>query len=128
MPSKRAIKILVVDDHELVRKSLSSLLPEPWEVCGEAADGEEAILQILQLKPDVVLLDLSMPIMGGTATARYIRRIAPEIKLVLMSIQDPSAIEEIAKAVDAHAFLSKNCSVAEFRKTIAALVEPCASV
>jgi PleD family two-component response regulator len=71
-------RILLVDDHELVRKGLRSLLDEDWEICGEAANGAEAVGKVRELKPDLVLLDLGMPVMGGTEAARAIRSIAPE--------------------------------------------------
>lgn len=69
-----------------------------------------------------------MPIMGGTATARYIRRAAPEIKILLLSVHDSGTIKEMAKVVGADAFLSKRCSVAELQQTIATLIEPQASL
>ena len=63
-----------------------------------------------------------MPVMGGTATARSIRRIAPGIRLVLLSIHDSATVAELAKAVGADAFLSKGCTVEALHTTIAALV------
>lgn len=124
MPPEHAPRILLVDDHELVRKGLASLLSTRWLVCGEAGNGEEAIEKILELRPDLVLLDLSMPVMGGTATARYIRRIVPGIKLVLLSIHDSATVAELAKAVGADAFLSKSCTVAALHSVISALIGP----
>jgi DNA-binding NarL/FixJ family response regulator len=56
MTPERPARILLVDDHELVRKGIASLLTTRWEVCGEAENGEEAIVRILEPKPDVVLL------------------------------------------------------------------------
>jgi DNA-binding NarL/FixJ family response regulator len=122
MPPEHIPRILLVDDHELVRKGLASLLNARWQVCGEAGNGKEAIEKILELKPDLVILDLSMPVMGGTATARSIRRIAPGIRLVLLSIHDSATVAELAKAVGADAFLSKGCTVEALHTTIAALV------
>lgn len=60
-------RVLVVDDHELVRAGISSLLKNRWDVCGEAGNGVEAIEKVHDLKPDLVLLDLSMPVMSGRA-------------------------------------------------------------
>jgi DNA-binding NarL/FixJ family response regulator len=116
-------RILLVDDHELVRKGISCLLILTWEVCGEAQNGMEAIESVLHLKPDLVLLDLSMPVMGGTIAAREIRRVAlKSSKIVLLSVHESDSLEALAKLVGADAFLSKGCSTEHLRKTIAALL------
>jgi DNA-binding NarL/FixJ family response regulator len=70
------VRILIADDHELVRQGLRTLLAAPpaWEVCGEAADGVEAIEKAAQLLPDIVLLDVSMPRLSGLEAAGAICR------------------------------------------------------
>src|SRR5579864_8771823 len=73
-------QILIVDDHAFVRRGLRALLstrPE-WSVCGEAADGLEAVEKAKALRPDVVLMDISMPRMSGIEASRIIRREVPE--------------------------------------------------
>jgi DNA-binding NarL/FixJ family response regulator len=127
MSSTSKARVLVVDDHELVRKGLSALLSTQWEVCGEAGNGQEAIAEILKLKPDVVLLDLSMPVMSGTAATWQIRQLAPATKIVMISIHDGETIEQLAKAVGADAFVSKSSSPELLHKTIAAVLRPSAS-
>jgi two-component system, NarL family, nitrate/nitrite response regulator NarL len=121
---EHAPRILLVDDHELVRKGLASLLSARWQICGEAGNGAEAIEKARELKPDLVLLDLSMPVMGGSATARHIRQIVPGIKLVLLSIHDSATVAQLAKAIGADAFLSKGCTVEALHDAVAALVGP----
>lgn len=67
-------RILLVDNREILRKGLVSLLSRRWEVCGEARNGKEAIALVNKAKPDLVLLDLSMPKVGGAQAARAIRQ------------------------------------------------------
>jgi DNA-binding NarL/FixJ family response regulator len=79
-------KILIVDDQELVRRTLRSLLGQQrhWKIY-EASDGQEAIEEIQRVKPDVTLLDIVMPLMGGIEAAYEMRRLVPDIKIILMS-------------------------------------------
>ena len=79
-------KILIVDDHELVRRALRSLLAEQrhWKIY-EASDGQQAIDEIQRLKPDVAILDIVMPRMSGIEAAYEMRRLVPDTKIILMS-------------------------------------------
>src|SRR3954462_3635824 len=81
-----ATRVLIVDDHPLTRDALASLLTQhDFEVVGEAADGEEAIEVARELQPDLVLLDLSMPGMGGLAALPHLRIAAPEAEVVMLA-------------------------------------------
>jgi len=89
------IRILIVDDHSVVRQGLRMFLAlDPdLEVVGEAANGEEALRRARQLKPDVVLMDLLMPVRDGTAATAALRRELPETEVIaLTSVLDDSAI------------------------------------
>jgi DNA-binding NarL/FixJ family response regulator len=81
-------RILIADDHAEARRGARELLEAHpgWEVCGEARDGMEAIEKAAALKPDIVILDLSMPKMSGIAVARMIRSTAPDLPLLLFSL------------------------------------------
>ena len=116
-------RILIVDDHPLVRQGIASLLQGSWDICGEAGDGREAIGKVLELKPDLVLLDLRMPVMGGTAAARQIRRLSPSTKIVFLSMHDSETVVELARLAGADACLSKRCVTADLRKVIAAVLK-----
>ena len=116
-------RILLVDDHEVVRKGIASLLSTRWEVCGEARDGAEAIEQVRQLKPELVILDLRMPRMSGTIAAKAIRRAAPNVKIMLLSVHDSETLETLTPLVGADAWLSKSCSTETLHKTIAAVLK-----
>ena len=115
-------RILIVDDHHLVRKGIGFLLEGNWDICGEAENGQEAILKVGELKPDVVILDLSMPIMGGTAAARQIRRVSPATKIVFLSMHESETVVELTRLAGADACLSKRCTPQELNRAIAAVL------
>jgi len=96
-----AFRIFIADDHEVVRKGLCSLLQaQPdWEVCGEAADGREAVEKAQQLKPDVVILDIGMPSLNGLEATRQILRGNPLQRVLILTVTDAEQlIEEVLKA------------------------------
>jgi DNA-binding NarL/FixJ family response regulator len=79
--------ILVVDDYLLARSTIRGLLGwHEMHVCGEAKDGKEAIEQVKALNPDVVLLDINMPVMNGMQAALEIRRISPRTKILFLTV------------------------------------------
>ena len=103
-------KILLVDDDARVRRVISSMLSRHpgWEVCGEAADGQESINQARATRPDVVLMDVSMPGMNGLEATRILRREIPQMDVILVSQNDPSIVSRQAAEVGARAYCSKS--------------------
>jgi DNA-binding NarL/FixJ family response regulator len=96
-----ALRLLVADDHEVVRKGLRAMLEaQPgWEVTAEAADGREAVAKTKELKPDVSVLDLSMPLLNGLEAARHIRKSASETKVLILTVHDADpVIQEVLDA------------------------------
>ena len=89
----KRIRILVVDDHALIRHGLSALLrsQSDFTIAGEAADGEEAVAAALKLKPDLVIMDLSMPVMDGVEATRRIREELPAVRILLLTTFGTSA-------------------------------------
>ncbi len=109
--------ILVVDDHSLFREGLISLLKASGiDVVGEAGDGESAVNETLRLKPDIVLMDLHMPVMNGLDALRIIHEKSPETKVVMLTVSDRTedlmaAIENgasgyLLKSLDARTFIA----------------------
>jgi two-component system, NarL family, nitrate/nitrite response regulator NarL len=79
-------RILLVDDVAVVRTSIRSFLePHSFQICGEATDGKEAIEKVRALKPDIVVMDINMPVMNGIQAACEIRRIAPATRIVFLT-------------------------------------------
>jgi two-component system response regulator NreC len=117
------IKVLITDDHTLVRQGIRSLLAlaADIEIVGEAADGREAIKKVRQLAPDVVLMDLAMPNMGGLEATRRIRKEFPGTKVLAVTQYDDS--EYVIPVIEAGArgFVTKMASPLELASAIQAI-------
>ncbi len=120
MDNPDLVTILLVDDESSVRRGLRMQLElEPdMRVVGEACDGEDAIALALQLRPSLVLMDLRMPGMDGVQATGALYAAAPEIPVVLLSLQDDSATRARATAAGARAFVSKHERMTELLATI----------
>ena len=84
----RTLKILLVDDHDIVRRGLKQLLTSrsDWEICGEAKTGREAVSLAAELKPDVVVMDISMPDLNGLEAARQIHKSLPKVSILILTV------------------------------------------
>jgi DNA-binding NarL/FixJ family response regulator len=104
------LRILVADDHEIVRRGLRSLLETRpgWEVCGEAADGWEAVSKAAELHPDVVALDVGMPNLNGLDAARQILRHDPGQKILFLTIYESDHLARSVAAVGAKGLILKS--------------------
>jgi two-component system NarL family sensor kinase len=102
-------RILIADDHDVLRRGIRTMLesdPE-LEVCGEAVDGKDALEKTLAQAPDLVILDINMPIMNGLDVLRQIVRLKPQTKILAFSVHDSKQIVEEILAAGAHSYLSK---------------------
>jgi len=97
------MKILIVDDNEMLRRGIRRLVESEvaFQVVGEARDGREAIQKARELRPDLILLDISMPQMNGLDAARIVRHDLPEAKILILSQHDP--IQLLPRAIAAGA-------------------------
>ena len=92
-------RILIVDDHKSAIREIRTLLganPE-WEVCGEAADGQEALAKANEMHPDVIVLDFAMPVMNGLMAAEEITKVQPTVPIVLNTLYNSPQVELEAK-------------------------------
>lgn len=104
------MRILLADDHEAVRRGLRALLEtqEHWKVCGEAEDGRDAVEKTRALKPDMVILDISMPALSGFGAARLIKELCPGIPILVYSMHRSQAFLEEARRIGVNGYISKS--------------------
>ena len=113
------IRVLLADDHRLLRDSLRrSLTDEGFEIVGEAADGEQAIDLASELHPDVVLLDVSMPNVGGVEAAGRIHQERPETRIVMLTMHADAEVVAEALRAGACGYLTKDSSTEEIADAI----------
>jgi DNA-binding NarL/FixJ family response regulator len=84
------LRILVVDDHQLIRTGLRTLLEsrKGWQVCGEAANGREAVEKARELQPDVTVLDIGMPLLNGVEATRQICKVSPKTEILILTMHN----------------------------------------
>ena len=95
------IRIMIADDHDVVRSGLRQILEDQpnWEVVAEASDGKDAILKAIQAKPDVAVLDYSLPLVNGLEVTRQIRARLPRTEVLIFTMHDnETLIQELLKA------------------------------
>lgn len=104
------VRVLIADDHEVVRLGLRSIaLGDPaFEVCGEASDGRTAVNEALRLKPDVVVLDVSMPVLNGLEAARQILKALPRTEVLVLTAHDSEKIVHEALQAGARGYVLKS--------------------
>jgi DNA-binding NarL/FixJ family response regulator len=113
-PALDTVRVLIVDDHDLFRSGLRNLLGEEGvQVIGEAASGKEALQIVRELAPDVVVMDLNMPGMGGVEATRHISTIAPLTRVVMLTISDQDNDVIDAILAGACGYLLKDSSIQE---------------
>src|SRR6266536_4411929 len=102
--------VLIADDNALIRQGLCELFSREadFEICGAAENGREAIEEAQELHPDLILLDLSMPVMNGLDAARALKRVMPEVPIVMFSAYSDSFTEKEARSAGASALVSKS--------------------
>lgn len=104
------MRILLADDHEAVRRGLRALLEtqDQWKVCGEADNGREAVEKARELRPDMIILDISMPALSGFGAARLIKELCPGIPILVYSMHRSQAFLEEARRIGVSGYVSKS--------------------
>ena len=120
MKSPKSTRILIVDDHEMLRRGVESIIKRNLlgEICGEAENGEEAIKKVHELKPDLVILDVSMPVMTGLEAAREIRRIATATKIIILTMHNSSQVADAVREAGADALVVKTEAASNLAEAI----------
>ncbi|MGB2628770.1 MAG: response regulator transcription factor [Candidatus Acidiferrum sp.] len=103
------MKVLIADDHEIVRRGVKSILlsKENTEVCAEATNGQEALQKAAECKPDLIILDHSMPVLDGLSAASRIREIMPNVPILMLSMHDGPPLIDALRLVGAQGFVPK---------------------
>ena len=119
------IRLLVVDDHEVVRQGVRAVLTQyaGWEVCGEGVDGEDAVAKAKFLLPDVIILDIRMPGLGGLEAAKAIKTQLPKTKILFLTQHDAEAMLPLALQSGGQALVSKYEMDSRLIPAIKALLE-----
>jgi len=116
------VRVLVADDHSLFRDGLVSLLEAAgYEIAAQAGDGQEALIQAKRTKPDLILLDLSMPRLNGHDALPQLLEIVPDAKIVILSVSEED--DDLLKVIQAgaHGYLVKNLNAKDFLELLAGL-------
>ena len=118
-------RILIAEDHALMRAGLRAILSRNsrWKVCGEGVNGKEAVEKVQELRPDLAVLGISMPMMNGIEAAREIRRIAPATKILFLTEQEPSQIEDAVRQAGTDAIVKKTVTATSFTKAVKRLLD-----
>jgi len=104
------VKILIADDKRYIRMELRHLIEthEGWDVCAEAEDGVQAVNRAMQLKPDLIILDLAMPELNGFEAARQISRVLPEVPILMLTLYASPQVEKEAEKAGIQQVISKS--------------------
>src|SRR5882672_5250760 len=120
----RTLRVLVADDHEMIRLGLCALLQsQQIEICAQATNGGEAVEKSRQLSPDLIILDISMPVLGGIEAARQIRVFLPDVPILFFSTHKTSELVALVQSVGAQGFVAKDQMAATLLEAIEALRE-----
>lgn len=114
-----SVRILLVDDHTILREGMRRSFDAAGEkVVGEASDGEEAVAKAIELRPDVTLMDVSMPVLDGIGATKRIREQVPDARVIVLTMHDEGDTRRLALEAGAVGFLTKGASFADVLKTV----------
>jgi DNA-binding NarL/FixJ family response regulator len=118
-------RILIADDHEMLRRGVRFMLEKEtaWEVCGEAVNGQDAVDKATALSPDLVILDINMPVLNGLVAVRQILRNRPQTKILIFTVHDSDQTLKEIHAAGAHGYLSKNNASEDLLRVVKELLE-----
>ncbi len=117
-------RVLIVDDHAFIRRGVQTILqPYPeWEFCGEASNGSDAVRLVDELRPEIILMDVTMPGMNGIEATRIIRKTHPDIKIILLTLHESSEVLRTGFRAGASGYLLKADAEEELMKALRVVV------
>lgn len=104
-------RILIADDHEIIREGIRALISRSrpdWEICGEATNGREAVEAVGVQRPDVVILDITMPSMNGLEAASQIAKLGVGSRILIFTMHEGTRVADEARAVGAQGYVQKS--------------------
>jgi DNA-binding NarL/FixJ family response regulator len=117
------LRILIVDDHEAVREGVRAILAsrDDIEVCGEAVNGQEAIEKAIELRPDLIILDINMPVLGGIIAAKEIKARLPQVLILLFSMHHGKQLVREAQLLGVEGYVNKSQAAVMLLKAVDAV-------
>jgi DNA-binding NarL/FixJ family response regulator len=124
------LAVLICDDYEAIREALCDVIAAvpTLHVVGQAADGAEAIAEASRLQPDIILLDLAMPLLSGLEALPELRVVAPDATIIVLSGFGSAIIADQVRAAGADGYLEKGCGIDEIVTALTSAVPPTAHV
>lgn len=116
-------RVLLADDHRLLREAFAQLLQAECEVVGSVGDGRAVLAEAPRLRPDVVVLDVAMPLLNGLDTARQLARVLPDARVIFLTMSEDPDIAAEAFRAGAAGFLLKNSAASELLQAIREVVQ-----
>jgi len=119
------VNILIADDHEVVRQGLRTILKvrPDWHICGEAEDGREAVQFVSELKPDIVILDVTMPTMSGLEAAEEIAKLRLNSRVLIFTMHDSGSLAKAVRRAGARGIVLKSRAARDLIRAIETLLD-----
>ncbi|MDQ1409342.1 MAG: hypothetical protein QOJ41_1077 [Acidobacteriaceae bacterium] len=119
------VRILVVDDHEVVRQGIRTILSArpDWELCGEAVNGQEAIKLAEELRPDAIIMDITMPVMSGLEAARQITKNKNSAPILIFTMHESRTLADSVRETGARGFVFKSRAAHDLIKALDVLLQ-----
>ena len=123
IPSTKRPRVLIADDHSIVAEGLRSLLEKSCEVVGLVQDGRQLLIEAPKLKPDVIVLDISMPLLNGLDAAQRLKESVPGTKFVFLTMQDDANLAAAALDLGAVGYVLKHAATSELLTAVSEVLQ-----